>query len=74
MTEPDFITVPEFARRVSISTGQAYAMAARGEIPSHRFGRLVRIPASAIDELKEASRGLRSGHATSTSLGSGAVR
>jgi excisionase family DNA binding protein len=46
---PEFLTVPEVARRLRISRSQAYLLAERGELPVLRVGKLIRIPQSALE-------------------------
>jgi excisionase family DNA binding protein len=48
------ITVPEAGRRYfGMSRGGSYAAAERGEIPTVRIGRLLRVPVKAMDALLE---------------------
>jgi excisionase family DNA binding protein len=44
------LTVPETAKLLRISRNLAYELVARGEIPSVRFGRLIRVPRAALDQ------------------------
>ena len=49
---PLTITVPEAGiRYFSMSRGASYAAAERGEIPTVRIGRLLRVPVKAMDAL-----------------------
>jgi len=43
-------TVDELAKRLRIARSSAYALVRRGDIRSVRVGRLIRIPAEAIDQ------------------------
>jgi hypothetical protein len=54
---PLTITVPEAGRRFfGISRGASYDAAARGEIPTIKIGRLLRVPVRACERmLEEAS-------------------
>jgi excisionase family DNA binding protein len=45
---PEYLTVPELASYLRISRNNAYALVSRGAIPSVRFGRLVRVPKTAL--------------------------
>ena len=46
---PTFLTVEQIAKRLYVGRSTAYNMINAGEIPSIRFGRLIRIPLSALD-------------------------
>jgi excisionase family DNA binding protein len=52
-TEPlcQTITVEEAAKKLGISRTLAYAAARRGEIPTIRIGKLLRVPLPALDRL-----------------------
>ena len=53
---PLTITVPEAGKRYfSMSRGASYAAAERGEIPTVRIGRLLRVPVKAMDALLESA-------------------
>jgi excisionase family DNA binding protein len=53
---PLTITVPEAGKRYfGMSRGASYAAAERGEIPTVRIGRLLRVPLKAMDALLEAA-------------------
>lgn len=43
-------TIPEAAAALSLSRAKVYSMAANGEIESVRFGRAIRITASALSK------------------------
>jgi len=46
--DPKTLSVPEAGRRYfNLSRNASYEAAARGEIPTMRFGRLLRVPVSA---------------------------
>lgn len=51
MEQDRVITVPEAGKVLKLGRNAAYAAAARGEIPTIRLGRLLRVPVSALDEL-----------------------
>ena len=44
------LTVPEAAKLLRIGRNLAYELVAQGEIPSVRFGRLIRVPRAALEE------------------------
>lgn len=44
------LTVPEAAKLLRIGRNLAYELVAQGEIPSIRFGRLIRVPRAALEE------------------------
>jgi excisionase family DNA binding protein len=46
-------TVPEAGKRLKIGRNQAYAAAKRGEIPTIKIGRSLRVPKPAFDRLLE---------------------
>jgi excisionase family DNA binding protein len=48
---PLFVSVAEAARRLGLSTSYAYRLVAEGEIPSRKFGRLVRVPVKCLEAL-----------------------
>jgi len=53
---PLTIPVPEAGKRYfGMSRGASYAAAERGEIPTVRIGRLLRVPLKAMDALLEAA-------------------
>lgn len=47
---PAFLTVEQVAKRLYVGRSTAYNMVNSGEIPSIRFGRLIRVPVSALDQ------------------------
>ncbi len=50
--QPLTLSVPEAGKRYfNLSRNGAYAAAARGEIPTVRVGRLLRVPIRAMDEM-----------------------
>jgi hypothetical protein len=57
MTEPKTLTVPE-AGRVYFDLGRnaSYEAARRGEIPTIRIGRLLRVPVLALERMLEATK------------------
>jgi excisionase family DNA binding protein len=49
---PEWLTVPELAQAVGISTGTAYELIRRGEVrPVRRFGRLIRVHRDVLQAL-----------------------
>ena len=51
---PLTITVPEAGKRYfGISRGASYDAAARGEIPTIKIGRLLRVPVRAVERILE---------------------
>lgn len=48
---PEWCTVEEFGAFWGISRGKAYDLVRCGDVPSVRFGRLIRIPRSALAKL-----------------------
>lgn len=53
---PLTITVPEAGKRYfNMSRGASYAAAERGEIPTLRIGRLLRVPVKAMDDLLKSA-------------------
>ena len=51
--QSDAYTVPEAGKRLKIGRNQAYAAAKRGEIPTIKIGRSLRVPKPAFDRLLE---------------------
>jgi excisionase family DNA binding protein len=49
-------TVEEAGRKLGVGRAAAYAPATRGEIPTIRIGRLIRVPKFAFDRLLENGR------------------
>jgi excisionase family DNA binding protein len=47
------ISIPEAAKRLGLSRNTGYAAAARGEIPTIRIGRLLRVPVRALERMLE---------------------
>jgi excisionase family DNA binding protein len=47
----DTYTVPEAGKRLNIGRNQAYAAAKRGEIPTIKIGRSLRVPKPAFNRL-----------------------
>lgn len=43
--------VPEAGRMLGLSRNKAYAAAAAGEIPTIKFGKLLKVPKAAIDRM-----------------------
>jgi len=56
-TQPPLtLTVPEAGRRYfGLSRNGAYAAADRGEIPTIKIGRLLRVPVKAMEQLLESA-------------------
>jgi excisionase family DNA binding protein len=51
---PLTLTVPEAGKRYfALSRNAAYAAAARGELPTIRIGRLLRVPIKALEQMLE---------------------
>jgi excisionase family DNA binding protein len=50
----EYLSVQAFAERASVSTMTIRRRIADGSVPAVRFGRLLRIPASALDSLGPA--------------------
>ncbi len=55
------LKVPEAARLLDISRGLAYELVARGELPSIRFGRVIRIPRHGLEQWIARQAGLPPG-------------
>ena len=47
------VTVPEAGQMLGLSRNAAYAAAERGEIPTIRIGRLLKVPKAALDRMLE---------------------
>ena len=45
------LTIPEAARILGLGRNSAYEAAARGEIPTIRIGRLLRVPVRALERM-----------------------
>lgn len=44
------LTVPEAAKLLRISRNLAYGLVGRGELPSVRLGRVIRVPRASLEE------------------------
>ena len=60
---PVTISVPEAARMLGICKNVAYAAASRGEIPTIRIGRLLRVPVRALERMLDSADGRDARHA-----------
>ena len=49
-------SVPQAGKMAGLSRNSSYAAAARGEIPTISFGRLLRVPAGAWDRILQEGR------------------
>ncbi len=58
------LTVPEAAKLLRIGRNLAYELVARGEIPSIRFGRLIRVPRAALEAQLRADSDANEGQPT----------
>lgn len=47
----EYITPDEAARLLKVSRWSIFRMVKRGELPAAKVGRLIRIPAAAVDDL-----------------------
>jgi excisionase family DNA binding protein len=57
MKPPLTVPVPEAGKRYfNLSRGASYAAAERGEIPTVRIGRLLRVPVAAMDAMLAAAK------------------
>jgi len=55
--EPRTLSVPEAGRWLGLGRNASYEAARRGDIPTIRIGRLIRVPVVALErELEEAGR------------------
>lgn len=61
MDGPLLLTVPEAAELLRLSRNGTYELIARGEIPSIRLGRSIRVPRSALDAWLLSAAGRVSG-------------
>lgn len=52
-TTPATLSVQEAGRYLGIGRDAAYAAARSGELPSVRFGRLIRVPRAALEKMLE---------------------
>jgi len=60
MTEPKTVSVPEAGRRwLGIGRNASYEAARRGDIPTIRIGRLLRVPVVALERKLEIDIGHR---------------
>jgi excisionase family DNA binding protein len=50
------LTIPQAAERLQMSAQSAYAAAKRGEIPTVRYGGLIRVPARALERMLEGEK------------------
>ena len=58
---PLTISVPEAGKRYfGLSRNGSYGAAARGEIPTIRIGRLLRVPVRALERMLDTARGAKS--------------
>ena len=62
MTHTDLVmSVPEAGRILRLSRNSAYEAARRGEIPTVRIGRLLRVPRTALEKMLEQASGPQRG-------------
>ena len=54
---PLLLTVPDTARRLNRHEQTVRAMIRRGDLAAVRLGRLIRVLAAAVDQLRDAGRG-----------------
>jgi hypothetical protein len=54
--KPLTYSVPQAGRKAGLGKNASYAAAERGEIPTIRFGRLLRVPAAAWDRILSGGR------------------
>ena len=54
MKDIHLLTVPEAAKLLRIGRNLAYDLVARGEIPSVRLGRVIRVPRTALEQWLES--------------------
>lgn len=57
---PEFLTVAEFGRLLRLGRSKAYDAVRRGDVPSLRFGKVIRIPRSAL-AVRDDARHIRAG-------------
>lgn len=55
--EPLVMSVPEAGSKLGLTRNAAYAAAARGEIPTIKFGKLLKVPKAAFDRLLDGTSG-----------------
>lgn len=51
MQQEDYITVPEYAKRVGLSRSQVFRIVQSGEIRSRKFGRMYLIPVEELNKI-----------------------
>jgi excisionase family DNA binding protein len=56
--EPMWLTIPEVAKRLSLARSYVYQLARRGDLPSVRRGKYVRIPVDGLQDWARISPGL----------------
>ena len=57
MDQPKTLTVPEAGRQYfGLSRKASYEAAARGEIPTIKIGRLLKVPVRALERMLDAAR------------------
>ncbi|MCA1399347.1 helix-turn-helix domain-containing protein [Bradyrhizobium sp. BRP56] len=49
------LTVPEAGKLLGLNRNRAYLAAARGELPTIRIGRLLRVPKAALERMLECA-------------------
>jgi len=49
--KPETYSVPEAGRRVGLGRNAAYEAARRGELPTLRFGRQLRVPRALLEKM-----------------------
>ena len=54
-SEPSMLRVEEVAARWRLNVKTVYSMIERGELAARRFGRVLRIPRAAVEQLEQAS-------------------
>ena len=59
MTEPKTLSVPDAGRKYfNLSRGSSYEAAKRGDIPTIKIGKLLRVPVAAMERKLEADDGV----------------
>jgi excisionase family DNA binding protein len=51
LEKPDTLSVPEAGRRLGLGKNASYEAARRGELPTLRFGRKLRVPRAALEKM-----------------------
>ena len=51
LEKPETYSVPEAGRRVGLGRNASYEAARRGELPTLRFGRKLRVPRAALEKM-----------------------